>query len=106
MTSQPATLAAAGKRNYAIAFALACYLIAEFLWRTFTTAHEYPMRPEQMLSISLDLLAVVGLIGARRHIPTAVFWTGLAAGLALFAIRFSGDAAWWTGHLTYSLSPR
>ena len=106
MTSQPTTPAAAGKRSYAIAFTLACFLIAEFLWRTFTTAHEYPMRSAQILSISLDLLAVIGLIGTRRYIPTPMFWIALVAGLALFAIRFTSDAAWWTGHLTYSLSPR
>ena len=79
-------LAAASKRNWAIAFALSCYLIAEFLWRTFTPAHEYPMRPEQALSIGLDLLALLCLIGLRTRVPKALFWIAIVAGLALFAI--------------------
>jgi hypothetical protein len=28
-----------------------------------------------------------------------LFWFGLIAGVGSLLIRFTGDAAWWTGHL-------
>lgn len=96
----------ATKRNFAISMALSCYLIATFLWRAFTPAHEYPMRAEQMLEIGLDVLCVVGLIGLRKQVPQALFWIALLAGVSLFLIRLHGDASWWTGHWTYYLRPR
>jgi hypothetical protein len=86
--------------------ALACYLIATLLYRALTTAHEYPMRTEQVMTIGLDLLAVVGLTGMRAHGPKALYWAGLLAGIGLLLIRFHSDASWWTGHLSYSLLPR
>jgi len=60
------------------------------------------MRPEQALSIGLDLLALLCLIGLRTRVPKALFWIAIVAGLALFAIRFSSDAG-WIGHLIYTL---
>ncbi len=89
-----------------IAFVACWYLIAKFLWRVFVPAHEYPMRLEQVLSITFDLLALIVLIGLKAHVVNWAFWIALIAGLALFAIRLSSDASWWTGHLVYSLSPR
>jgi len=44
------------------------------------------MRPEQALSIGLDLLALLCLIGLRTRVPKALFWIAIVAGLALFAI--------------------
>ncbi len=77
-----------------------------FLWRTLTTAHEYPSRAVQMLEMGVDALCLVGLIGLKKLGPPALFWVALIAGLGLFAIRLNGDASWWTGHLSYSLRPR
>ena len=71
-----------------------------------TPAHEYPMRSDQMLTMALDFLGLVGLIGLRVSIPKPLFWIGLVAGIGLLALRLNGDAGWWTGHLVYSLSPR
>ena len=98
---------------------LAVYLVATFLWRVLTTAHEYPRRSEFLLTVALDFLAVAGLIALKIRVfrelpPDEPEWTGgkilfglaLAAGLGLFAIRLTGDANWWTGHLFYELSPR
>ncbi len=58
------------------------------------------------MEIAFDILAVVGLIGLKAQIPKPLFWIALLAGLALFAIRLTGDASWWTGHLVYTLPPR
>ena len=106
MTNQQATSSPTGTRQRTLTFVVCCYLIATFLWRAIVPAHEYPMRPEQVLSITLDLLAVIGLIGMRAHVVKWLFWVALLAGLSLFAIRLNGDASWWTGHLVYTLSPR
>lgn len=89
-----------------IGYVLSLTLIATFLWRTLTTAHEYPSRSAQVLEMSLDVLCVVGMFGIKSRIPAPLFWVGLAAGIGVLAIRLNGDASWWTGHLTYSLRPR
>lgn len=92
-----------GGRNHALAILLGCYLIGTFLWNVFVPAHEYPMRTVQMLTIGLNVLAVVGLFGLKPSMPKALFWTALVAGLGLLALRLNGDHGWWTGHLFYSL---
>jgi membrane-associated PAP2 superfamily phosphatase len=56
------------------------------------------------VSIAIDIIGVVALIGLRKRIVPWLFWIALVVGLALFGIRSTGDAAWWTGHLTYSLN--
>jgi hypothetical protein len=93
-------------RNFIVGVVLACYLIGSFVWNVLTEAHEYPMRTEQVLTMSLNLLGVIGLIGMRAEMPKPVFWCALIAGIGLFALRLAGDDGWWTGHLSYSLPPR
>jgi hypothetical protein len=87
-------------------YAPAAYLIASFLWRVLTPAHEYPGRFSTYLDMTIDVLVIAGLIAARASVPKPLFWIALAAGVGLLAIRLNGEASWWTGHLVYSLSPR
>jgi hypothetical protein len=103
VSEQPA---AASKFTRAATFALPAYLAANFLLRTMTAAHEYPMRTEQVLEMLIDGLAIVGLFGVRKYMPMWLFWIAFIAGLGLFAIRLHSDASWWTGHLMYSLDRR
>ena len=84
MTDQQAQSQANSGRSSTIGLVLACYLIASFLWNIAIEAHEYALRTEQVLTISLNLLGVIGL----------------------FAIRLTSDSAWWTGHLFFSIPPR
>ncbi len=84
----------------------AAALILMFGFRVFTPAHEYMMRPELYLNMALDTGILAGLIGTRKQMPLWLFWIALVCGLGLFAIRFTSDSAWWTGHLMYSLLPR
>jgi hypothetical protein len=93
-------------RNFPIAIILSCYLIGTFLWNAFVPAHEYPTRTLQMLTIGLNLLAVVGVFGLRSSMPKPLFWAALIAGVGLLALRLTSDHGWWTGHLFYSLPPR
>ena len=95
-----------GTRGQVTPFVVACLLIASFLYRVFTAAHEYPMRTEQVLTMAIDLALVVGLWSMRSRLPAGLFWCALAAGVGLFLIRLNGDASWWTGHLSFSLLPR
>ncbi len=97
-TQQPAT-------GPWMAVILPCVLIAHFAWNLLIPAREFPLRTEQVLTMTFDLLMVVGLFGYRRAMPTPLFWFALVAGIGLFALRLS-DHGWWTGHLTYSLPPR
>jgi apolipoprotein N-acyltransferase len=63
------------------------------------------LRP-QVLTMTFDFLVLVGLFGFKRSMPKPLFWIALIAGLGLFALCLTGHAAWWTGHLFYSLPPR
>jgi len=92
--------------NAVVSLLLPCLLIGNFLWNVLTPAHEYPMRSEQMLTMALDFLGLVGIVALRVSIPKPLFWCALVAGIGLFALRLNGNAGWWTGHLVYSLSPR
>jgi hypothetical protein len=103
--SKSATPAQSGHHRF-LFVALACYLIAIFLYRTLTPAHEYAMRTEQLMTIGLDILAVVGLASLHAYGSKALYWAGLLAGVGLLLIRLHSDASWWTGHLMYSLLPR
>jgi hypothetical protein len=78
--------------------ALSIYLIAAFLWRALTAAHEYPSTTMRNMTIGLDLLCLIGLIGTRIHffknsLPgelmawKILFWAALAAGAGLLLIR-------------------
>jgi hypothetical protein len=106
MSQQPIAPPNQSAINRAVAWLLPAYLIGNFLVRALTAAHEYPMRTEQVLEMSIDALCIVGLFGARKRMQAWLFWVALVAGLGLFAIRLNSDASWWTGHLMYSLLPR
>lgn len=84
-------------------FAFAAALIFLFGYRVLVPAHEYMMRPEQIMSMVFDAGLLVGLVATRCRMPSWLFWIALVCGLGLFAIRFTSDAAWWTGHLRYAL---
>ena len=103
--SKSATPAQSGHSRF-LFVALSCYLIATFLYRTLTPAHEYAMRTEQVMTIGLDILAVIGLATLHEHGSKVLYWGGLLAGVGLLLIRLHSDASWWTGHLMYSLPPR
>lgn len=87
-------------------FILAGLLILYFLNCVFVPAHEYPMRPEQVMTMVLEAAMIAGLIGLRKELPLWLFIVALLCGAGLFLIRFDSDAAWWTGHIRYSLLPR
>ncbi len=103
MTAQQKPSGALGQ---AMPFVVAFLLIASFLYRAFTAAHEYPVRSEQVLTMLIDLGLIVGLWGLRSRLPAALFWCAMAAGIGLFLIRLNGDASWWTGHIMFSIPPR
>jgi phosphate/sulfate permease len=106
MTNQRAVPSGDAKQKPLLFFTLTGLLIASFLWNLFTTAHEYPMRTEQVMTMVLDAGMVIGLFGIKNSGQKPLWWIALLAGLGLFVIRLTGDAAWWTGHLSYSLPPR
>lgn len=85
---------------------VAAVTIGVFAGRLTLSAHEYPMRPEQMMMLLFDAGLVFSTIVMRNRMPAWLFWVALVCGLGLFGIRFTSDAAWWTGHLRYSLPAR
>lgn len=105
MTDQHSETAGKAGPNPTMGFLLALFLIAHFLWNFLIPAHEFPLRTEQVLTMTFDFGMVAGLFAFRRVIPSPLFWIALIAGIGLFAFRLSGDG-WWTGHFTYSIPPR
>jgi hypothetical protein len=101
MSNHQAAPAGANQKLW-LFYALTCILIAEFLWNVITPGHEYPMRPEQVMTMAFNAGMVIGLFAVRNSGPKPLWWIALIAGIGLFAIRFTSDAAWWTGHLTFS----
>ena len=93
------------RRKPLIAAVLPWVLIGHFLWNLLTPAHEFPLRPEQVMTMTFDFLILAGLIGLKGSIAKPLFWIALVAGIGLFALRLSDDG-WWTGHFVYSIPPR
>ena len=95
---------------------LGVYLTATFLWRALVPAHEFPGTATRNLTMGLDLMCLVSLIGMQilrsRRQPRAtkgshlLFWLALFAGIGLFAIRLNGTESFWTGHIRYGVLPR
>lgn len=107
---------AANPKNWYLYLFICFFLIVQLLWRLFAVAHEYPSRSTQILEMVLDAAMVVAVFGmrgqilaampegdGRKGLVQALFVVAAIAGIGLFLIRFTGDAAWWTGHLHYSL---
>lgn len=103
-------------RNWAIFRIAAVLLVLSFCWRALVTAHEYPSRASQILTLIVDAMLLFSIIGLRsqwtklfdgndprRAIGNLLFGLGLGAGIGLFLIRLTSDSAWWTGHYFYSL---
>lgn len=105
MTYQQMQASTNVSRHAVVAILLPWLLIGHFLWNLLTPAHEFPLRTEQVLTMTFDFLMLVGLFGLKHSMPQPLFWIALVAGVGLFALRLSDDG-WWTGHLTYSLPPR
>ena len=101
MTGQPTQTSVNAGRSAVMAIVLPSLLIAHFLWNLLTPAHEYPMRSEQVMTMTFDGLMLAGLFGLKASIPKLLFWTAVVAGVGLFVLRLTGDAARWTGHLVY-----
>ena len=110
--SEPAAAppAATSNRNGVIFLVISALLIGSFLYRVVVPAHEYAVRSDQLLTMGIDLLLIIGLVGLKRQIKESagvvLFWVALIAGIGLFGIRLLGDDQWWTGHLVYYLEAR
>src|SRR5258708_32776833 len=105
--TNPQTQTAGNSRLNAVAsLLLPFFLIGQFLGNLLTPAHEYAMRSEQVMTMTFNALMLAGLFGLKRSMPQPLFWIALVAGLGQFALRLTSDAAWWTGHLVYSIPPR
>lgn len=102
-----------GDSTWAIFVLAACYLVFLFVWRILMPGGEWPPPPMHLVSMGLDvvLVAVVfilrfrmsGHLGenpSRATLAPILFWCGLGAGIGSLLIRFTSDAAWWTGHLS------
>ena len=99
-------------RGWLIFVLVSLYVTAQFLWRALTPGGEWPMSPAHLLSMALDLILIVALVGlyrtmgsqlpagdsrhAARHV---LFWPAFFSGIGMFVIRFSSDVGWWTGHI-------
>src|ERR1700690_4616381 len=63
--STPQPGASAANRNRTTFFAVAILLILSFLWRVLTPAHEFPRPGARFLTMGLDALLIVALVGMK-----------------------------------------
>ncbi len=100
-------------RSWRLFLLLTAFLTLTFLWNLLVRGGEHPSSPVRYMTMAFDLGALIGLFGLRsqlagawsihdrrRNFMHALFVIGLIAGVGLFAIRFTGGSAWYTGHLT------
>lgn len=74
------------------------------------------MRTAQVLDIVINLGLIFGLVSTHRQLANefdrdnsrwstanTLYWCALIGGVGMLLIRFTSNAAWWTGHFRYSL---
>lgn len=101
-----------GNNQWAIYLIVSGYLILRFAAAIVLRGGEWPMPPSHYLQMAVDLGLLVGLFGLRsqfyakldrfdsRRGPAGVLFVfGVVSGVGLLLIRFTSDAAWWTGYL-------
>jgi hypothetical protein len=103
------TGAAATKQNSIVILVMSAVLIGGLASAVIIPAGEFPPYGYALFNMGLDALMTV-LLGvlvfaeqraapsALRRITVVLGPLGFVAGLAQFAIRFTSDHAWWTGH--------
>ncbi|MBX3580569.1 MAG: hypothetical protein KF810_01550 [Rhizobiaceae bacterium] len=85
------------------------WLMARFVWAAAVAGGEWPLPPSHYISMGIDLVLVGAILVLRSRLfdsaqdPRLTFANlllvaGLVSGLGLIGIRFTSDAAWWTGH--------
>ena len=97
-----------GNAGRTVFLLIAVYLIVRFLWRAVIPGGGWPVPPWHYVSMGIDVVLVGCLIALRSRqsdgesrggAATPLFWLGVVAGVGSLLIRFTGEAAWWTGHL-------
>lgn len=103
---------AVGKFELPIYYIIGAWLILKMLWSVFTPGGEWPLPPAHYLSMAIVVAMSAAIVFGRSKLLRAsnisadnkgrvklLFWPALASGIILIGIRFTSDAAWWTGHL-------
>jgi len=67
VSQQPASEPNQPAFNRLVVWVLPAYLIGNFLFRTMTAAHEYPLRTEQVLEMVIDGFAISGCSVCRSE---------------------------------------
>ena len=107
-----------GQKAFPLLVAVAAYVIFRFLWAVFTPGGSWPLPPWHYVSMTTDIVLLVMIVvlnsnantaftledrrnpaSSRRTLQGFMFWFGVIAAIGLLLIRFTSDAAWWTGHL-------
>jgi hypothetical protein len=102
--------------NWRVYQFVSIYLFLRFLWAVVVPGGEWPLPPWHYISMGIDVVLLACILLMRPRLfpekghddPRAttanvLFGLGLIAGLGLLLIRFTSDAAWWTGHLRSGL---
>lgn len=91
--------------------ALAAVLVIRFAMAVFLEGGSWPLPPAHYYAMLIDAAFTAGLFILRgeanrqsqtvnqRDFNTIALLAGTLSGLGLLAIRFTSDAAWWTGYL-------
>jgi hypothetical protein len=107
-----------GQKSWPLLCCISIYVILRFLSAVFLRGGSWPLPPWHYVAMITDVVLLVMLIvlnsnvnaaftledrsnpaNSRRTLQGFLFWFGVIAAVGLLLIRFTSDAAWWTGHL-------
>jgi len=88
---------------------LILWLFLRFASGAFLPGGDWPLPPAHYVAMGTDLLLLLAVVGIglklfrspddpRSASASLLLAVGVVSGLGLLGIRFTSEAAWWTGH--------
>jgi hypothetical protein len=85
-------------------------LAVRFAWAVLVPGGSWPLPPAHLIAMGIDGALLLAAIALRTKVSSALndgrrphanilMAVASVCGLGLLGIRFTSDAAWWTGHL-------
>lgn len=99
-----------GRTTWRLYQFIVLWLAVRFAWALLVPGEEWALPPAHTLTMAIDLLLLVAAVGLRtglfdtaadprRQRANLLLAAATVCGLGLLGIRFTSEAAWWTGHL-------
>lgn len=99
-----------GRRVWRLYQFIVLWLAVRFAWAVVVPGEEWALPPAHLVAMGIDMTLLAATLGLRVKLPLSatdprrpnanlLLAAGAIFGLGLIGIRFTSEAAWWTGHL-------